>query len=293
MNYKSIAVLVVLICLIFSIPVMAATKLTKIEDGKVTKMDDGTLAKVDHWQNTFPMEITAPVHGDAWPPSSKYKITWIYDEKRFNSDTVKILLLKGGKVAQTISAYNVIGMNGKGEAPPNNFDMVPPGNDYQIKIVGLDSHTKNETNQYAISAYFTILAERKVQITAPYNAQVFYLGENIPISWNYAGDIGKTLQLHLFNFKATPQIARDINLAAPTGNSGHGSYDWQIPNDLPTGSYQISIEGNDQYVYHAVSEFTIAKYKAVVITPGTIHIPKPGEKFELNPQPEPPEKIKH
>ncbi len=187
-----------------------------------------------------PITVTAPHGGEVWQAGIERTITWKYAAVLFKSKTVKILLLKDGNVAETITASTPVGANGQGSFKWSTLN-VAPGANYQIKIVGNPTVVGIvDKAQSDTSGKFTMGEKAKITITFPATAgQNLLPGQQVTITWVYTGDIGSTVYLRLIHGSDPPNGGLFdvlIDADAPAGSGGHGSASWVIPANLPVSN---------------------------------------------------------
>lgn len=247
-----------------------------------------------------PLALMMPRGGEVWQGGIERTITWKYIPTLFKAQTVKILLIRGNTVIDTIAADAPVGTNGQGSFKWRPVH-VAPGANYKLRIIGNTAATepqRSDNDQTATSGVFTITEKANIIITFPANAgQSVEGGQQVDITWDYTGDVSSNLYLRLMHRSDHPNgglFSVLVDPKAPSGSNGHGSYQWVIPKDLPASStYFFDIGCDYAGIGASGKDFTINKPKPIslkneVADSLTMQKPKPGEANKLDPQPEPP-----
>ena len=107
-------------------------------------------------------------------------------------------------------------------------------------------------------AYFTDTAQPSITVKTPNGGEARTRGTTTTIQWTYTGQPGAAVALALYD---NGVFVSTISSSAPIGSGGAGSYSWNIPATLPTGSlYQIGIVSTADPAYADMSDgfFSVA-----------------------------------
>ena len=175
--------------------------------------------------------VTSPNGGETWPAGSVQTIRWTYTGDPGAS--VKIDLLKGGVINQTITSTASIGTNGSGSYGWTVPASQEAGSDYRISVTSTSNsaYTDTSNNDIAIVAVITV--------TSPNGGERWPVGSVQTIRWTYTGDPGASVKIDLLKGGVVNQT---ITSTASIGSSGSGSYDWTVPASQQAGSdYRIRV----------------------------------------------------
>ncbi|MDA3883987.1 MAG: hypothetical protein PF638_00155 [Candidatus Delongbacteria bacterium] len=172
--------------------------------------------------------LTSPVGGEILMPDSTEIVSW----KDNIEEAVRIELYKN-------SILNLIvgdSIQSVGDSIQNicTYDWTVPsdieeGIDYRIKIVSVDDSTLYDESEND----FKITSVSSVTITEPNGNEIWNVGGQRAIKWNYNSK-GK-VKIELYKNSLFYQVLKD-------SADNIGIYDWSIPIDLPQESdYQIKI----------------------------------------------------
>lgn len=210
--------------------------------------------------------IVSPNGGESLYNGSESTIEWSYTGDP--GDTVKIELLKNGSVFRNVSSGTGAGDGGKGSYKWSIPKDIPPGN-YKLRISGSSSTTSDTSDgEFSITA-------GKLTLISPNGRESWQAGSTQTIRWNYAGNPGSIVKIHLCQYDIYLQtIAENV----PIGASGNGSYTWTIPLDLSNRSaLTIKIYSSDNQVYDTSdAQFMISSPAPVL----TLTSPNGGETLE-------------
>ena len=167
------------------------------------------------------IKITSPSYSSRWYPNETHNIVW---SSKNAGTRVDIKLYKNDVYCLAIATN--IDNSGKYSWTINDF--LAPDLNYQIEI-----RSKSITSVYDLSNSFSI-GDRTITIISPSDGEVLYKGEIVVIQWT-SENIGNYLSIELYKDGVKYKTIEEY---APN----QGSYNWQVPTDLPTGStYQIKI----------------------------------------------------
>jgi hypothetical protein len=175
--------------------------------------------------------VTSPNGGETWAAGSTQTIRWAYTLDPGAS--VKIDLLKGGVVDQTITPSTSIGSNGSGSYAWTVPASQQAGSDYRIKVTSTSNsaYTDTSNNDVAIVAVITV--------TSPNGGERWPVGSVQTICWTYTGDPGASVKIDLLKGGVVNQT---ITSSTSVGSNGSGSYSWTVPASQQAGSdYRIRV----------------------------------------------------
>jgi len=209
--------------------------------------------------------VTVPNGGENWPAGTTQTIRWTYVGSV--GTFVRIELLKGGVLTQTIISSFSIGTGGSGSyswAIPSTQAL---GNDYQVKVTSTTNSAYTDTSD----ANFTInpVPGPSITVATPNGGENWAAGTTQTISWTYTGNPGNYVKIQLFKGGV---LYRQIISSRSIGTGGSGSYPWAIPSTQPGGSdYQIKVTSttNSAYTDTSNANFTIAGPLPVVTVTAT------------------------
>ena len=212
----------------------------------------------DFSDNPFEIEsypaVTYPnAPGITWVQGSTYTITW----QDFPSSPVRLTLYDGDSVYTGIVAATDNDGSYQWRVP----NTVPPGDNYRVSITTETGWIVRDQSDFP----FTIAPGPKV--TSPNEALVYYMGENLEITW--ARFPGANVRIRLYKGGVW---LRSITDSTPND----GRFLWRVPDDLEVGTdYRIKIKSNlspDQWD-ESDRDFTIAHRPRVIYpsAPGIDH----------------------
>lgn len=182
------------------------------------------------------IRIVTPTLDDKWYPNETYTINW---NSKNAGNNVGIKLYKNDNYCATIVSNTA----NNGSYSWTISGVFASGSDYTIEV-----RSKEISVVYGSSYQFSI-GERSITITSPSGDDLWYKGEKHTITWN-TENAGLTVNIELYeNGRKYSTIASDVN--------NQGSYDWQVPTDLPAGSYQIRITSSQYPDVYALSNGNI------------------------------------
>jgi len=182
------------------------------------------------------IQIVVPTSGYRWYPNETYTISW---NSKNAGNNVGIKLYRNNVYCATIVSNTA----NSGSYSWTISGVFAPGSDYTIEV-----RSKEFSVVYGSSYEFSI-GERSIIIISPTGGELWHKGEKHTITWN-TENAGSTVNIELYkNEKKYSTIISDLN--------NQGSYNWQIPNDLPSGSYQIKITSSQYADVYAFSEGNI------------------------------------
>ena len=205
------------------------------------------------------LAVVSPNGGEKWVPGGTQTIRWTYAGNP--GESVKLLLMKGSKVARTLAKSNPLGSWGKGSF----LWTVPldpaPGKDYAIKIVSTTLATCSDRS----NRNFSISAVPAIILDAPNGGEVWAGGELQEIRWRYLENDNSTLAIHLLK---GGEVSRVITEFAPIGDSGEGRFLWTPPCDLESGNtYKIKLVSSDgNHTDASNSNFTLESGPKITVT---------------------------
>ena len=200
---------------------LSTTKLYKIQITSIQK-PSLTDSSDDNFTITSKpsISITKPVRAEKWYKADRAVIQWSSENAGNN---VKIELFKANKQLFIIKAQ----VTNNGSYPwtiPTNLTI---GKDYKIKISCIIDPTI-----YCLGDEFSINQKPEFTISSPTLNQIFYKGSIVHMTWTsqYAGN---WVKISIKDGSYTRTLATNI--------SNSGSFDWTIPNDLSSTTYQLII----------------------------------------------------
>ena len=203
-------------------------KVSSTRTSSINDMSDKQFT-ITNAQPVSSITVTSPNGGETWPAGSVQTIRWTYTGDPGAS--VKIDLLKGGVVNQTITSSASIGNNGSGSYGWTVPASQEAGSDYRIRVTSTSNgaYTDTSNNDIAIVAVITV--------TSPNGGERWPVGSVQTIRWTYTGDPGASVKINLLKGGVVNQT---ITSSASIGNNGSGSYGWTVPASqqlgLTTGS---------------------------------------------------------
>jgi 5-hydroxyisourate hydrolase-like protein (transthyretin family) len=192
------------------------------------------------------MNVSAPAANELWARGSRHPIQWTTSDL---SPDVRVLLLKGG-VKVAVLKKSIDNDRGCPWMVPDNLAL---GNDYQIKVVCLESKTFGLSDPFEVCRPGDLYTP--IEVTVPDSNSVWEMGSTYPVNWT-GGDPGTDVKIKLFKGK---NLVKTIAATAANDPNGGGQFDWQVPYSLATGTnYQVRVISNDySYVKDASQRFEI------------------------------------
>jgi hypothetical protein len=179
------------------------------------------------------LEMISPNGGESWPRGSLQTITWSFQG---NPGTqLKILLLKGGLIKQTLSiTANLLAGSFAWKVPGS----LPRGNNYTMRIISRQNAALHDVSDQPFSIGMAPPGSR-LTLNFPNGGESWQRGSSQTIAWTYSGQPGSTVMVMFQNGENSPRV---IAAAAPLGVDGQGSLIWTIPAGQVLGSkYRILI----------------------------------------------------
>ena len=173
------------------------------------------------------LELTSPNGGVSWPRGSLQTITWNFQG---NPGTqLRILLLKGGLIKQTLSATANLSAGSFSWKVPISL---PRGNNYTIRIISRQNSAVYDVSDKPFSIGMAPPGS-SLTLTSPNGGESWQRGSSQTIAWTYSGQPGNTVKLMFQKGEYRPRV-----IASPTdlGVDGRGSFIWTIPANLLLGS---------------------------------------------------------
>lgn len=193
------------------------------------------------------INIISPGGGENWAAGSTQTIRWSYTGDP--GSEVKIELLKGSSVYNTITTGTPIGNDGRGTYSWTIPENQPAGNDYKVRITSTanSSYTATSVNSFTITG-------PGIKVTYPNGGERWRAGTAERITWDYTGDVGSEVKIELLKGEA---IEKTISSEYPIENV---EYFWVVPENQPPGNdYKIRITSttNASYTDSSDNNFTI------------------------------------
>jgi hypothetical protein len=153
------------------------------------------------------IQVTSPNGSEVWAPGSVHNITWSSD----GLGSVKIELLKNGALDSTI-----ITSTANDGSYPWTIPSTKLGNDYKIRVMGLDSQcTDNSDGNFVI---------QKITVTTPNGGNYWRSGTTKTIQWNSARSGTVRIELLKNGAVQSPAIT--------SSTADDGSYSWSVPGNI-------------------------------------------------------------
>jgi len=196
------------------------------------------------------INVVSPNGGDSWPAGSTQSIHWTYTGNP--GSYVKIELLKGGVVDQTIKSSTPKGRGGSGSRSWTIPADQAPGTDYRIRVTSTSDSAYTDTSD----SDFTIAAPT-ITVVSPNGGETWPAGSRQTIRWSYTGNPGSYVKIELLKGGV---VNRTIASSTSKGRRGSRSRSWTIPADQAPGTdYRIRVTStsNGAYTDTSDSDFTI------------------------------------
>jgi len=191
------------------------------------------------------INVVSPNGGDSWPAGSTQSIHWTYTGNP--GSYVKIELLKGGVVDQTIKSSTPKGRGGSGSRSWTIPADQAPGTDYRIRVTSTSNSAYTDTSD----SDFTIAAPT-ITVVSPNGGETWPAGSRQTIRWSYTGNPGSYVKIELLKGGV---VNRTIASSALKGRGGSGSRSWTIPADLAPGTdYRIRVTSTSNISYTDTSD---------------------------------------
>ncbi|MDD5594763.1 MAG: hypothetical protein PHY94_00785, partial [Candidatus Omnitrophica bacterium] len=221
----------------WTVPVGAsATATAKVRIYDNTPWKSGTNLSVDSaaFEIAIPrINITSPIGTEYWAVGDSAPVTWTSDGFINNDLSIQ---------------YSADGTNflpaASGQTNSGSYTWTIPdiGTTATAKIKIIDASSNYGGVQVtATSNAFNVISNPTITVTAPNGAEVYVLGDTLPVRWTSRG-------LQIQNVKieySADNFVTARTIIASTANNG--SYDWVIPEDALSGStikVKVSMVGN-------------------------------------------------
>ena len=173
------------------------------------------------------VKVTAPVAGASMQMGRDCAIAW----EAYEVDNVKIELYKGGRSFSVIASFIPAGTQAYSWAIP---DRMPAGDDYQVKVTGIDAGVIAKD----LSRAFSIKPGPFIALLSPNGGEVWRVKQSYDIAWRSGGIDNVKIEL----YKGT--VLKTVIMASTP--AAIGKYTWTIPANHPQGTnYKIKITGVD------------------------------------------------
>ncbi|HXX33836.1 MAG TPA: Ser-Thr-rich GPI-anchored membrane family protein [Thermodesulfobacteriota bacterium] len=203
--------------------------------------------------------VVFPNGGETFTAGSTQTLYWNYDGDL--GSYVKVELLKGGVVNQTVNGFTPVGIGGTGvykwTIPPDQNS----GTDYRIRVTSTSNDTYTDTSD----SDFTIAAP--ITVVSPNGGESLTGGSIQTIRWSYEGNPGAFVKIELLK---NGVVNRTIAAFVPNGRGGTGSHNWTIPiNQAPGTDYRIRVTSTSNSAYTDTSDgdFSISAPTITVVSP--------------------------
>ncbi|MBN1280219.1 MAG: hypothetical protein JXA00_01075 [Candidatus Thermoplasmatota archaeon] len=182
------------------------------------------------------IRVTSPASEADWYLGNTYRLSW---ESKNVGDKVTLELYQAGTPSATV-AVNISNNGTFLWHIPKSLDS---DDDCTIKIKSVDI-----PDFYGLSSSFSLL-QKNIVVSSPSSTATLFKDETYEITWETCG-FSSNVRIEL-----CVGTVSSLMIAANASNTG--SYDWQVPLDLASGSkYQIkitSLEEDSIYAYTAGS----------------------------------------
>ena len=183
--------------------------------------------------------LSVPNGGEAYLPGTTCTIVW----GSFQSQNVKIELMKGGSLHTTISPTTP-NDGAHAWSIPVGFDE---GSDYRIRITTTDSFALHDESDGAF-------AIGTIAVTSPNGGELYDDGGAYDVTWS--SGLGGSVKIELLK---DADVHRLVAASAPNTNTYH----WDVPGDLGAGStYRIRVTSlsNPDITAQSANTFTIREW---------------------------------
>jgi hypothetical protein len=179
-----------------------------------------------------PITVLTPSGGENWKVGSTYTLKW--KSTLDIGSAVKVELLKGDTVVQTIATGAPSGSLGTGSCRWKIRNSLAYDADYRIRVTSNTNVSYTDTSDQT----FTVSGP-KLDVASPDGGERWPRGSQQNITWSYTGNPVGKVKIQLL--KAGTSV-RTITSGTPIGTGGNGSCPWTIPPDLAAAStYRIKI----------------------------------------------------
>jgi PKD repeat protein len=187
----------------------------------------------------YSITVTSPIEGTKWVKGDTQPITW---ESRNFGDFVSIQLYENDNKVRPIAEK----VPNTGSYPwPIPLDLTS-SKKYQIRVTcATDEDTYDASN-----GYFTIVTSLQITITSP-ASDTWEQSATKTITWTY-DDPGGYVSIVLYK-----DGNQQSTIADRVENTGH--YNWTVPDNLGTGTYEIKIISTDDNTISNDALITITK----------------------------------
>jgi hypothetical protein len=204
--------------------------------------------------------VTSPYGGETWKRGTTQKITWDYMGSP--GSTVKIVLLKGDRVVDTIASSVSLGRHGEGSYSWSIPTFGETGSDYKVSVQSVSHPDIKDSSDHS----FTLVPTAAIKVTGPNGGETWKRGTTQTISWEYTGSPGSSVKIVLLKGDS---VVETIANSVSAGHNGKGSYSWPISSSGPTGSdYKVSVQSTSQYSVKDSSDssFTLTPSTSIRVT---------------------------
>ncbi|MHC1725922.1 MAG: Ser-Thr-rich GPI-anchored membrane family protein [Syntrophobacteraceae bacterium] len=232
-------------------------------DYKIKISSTGSSAISDTSRSNFTIEsapafvITAPAGGEKWMRGDSRTISWTYTGDPGSS--VRIDLLKGGRVLSNVTRNAPVGANGSGSFSWTIPESQAPGSDYQLRIATSTGERASTGNAFSITG--------GISVSYPYSGDSWAAGSVHSLKWSYDGNPGPRVKIELLKGGV---VNTTISESTPIGIDGSGSYEWLIKTGQAPGTdYSIRITSRSDSACTGVSRnnFTIVSPGFTISSP--------------------------
>jgi len=172
------------------------------------------------------LTVTDPNGGESLIRGTTPKITWT--SSGTVGSYVKIELLKGGVVSQTLSTSSPNDGTYSSWTIPSTLAT---GTDYRIRVTSTSNTAITDTS----NTYFTIAPASTITVTSPNGGESWVLGSNHAITWTSYGSVGSYVKIELLK---AGLVVRTLSASTPND----GTFSWTISTAQTKGTdYKIRI----------------------------------------------------
>lgn len=217
-------------------------------------------------------------------PGGTGRVSWTYTGAP--GGTVKVELLKDGKVVGTLASSAPLGTGGTGGVAVTLPAALNDGGGYAFRT------TPSATRVAVLTDDFSVASSRRLVVTGPTDGGTHSAGQPMTVTWTASGDVGTSVKAEL----VTGDLVVATSPAAPTSS---GTLTFTPPAKLPTGEdYRIrllsgsfvtvvaagpgrfSLEGSAVAVTSQDSPSTVTAGRPVTITWTRTGVPGTAVKLE-------------
>lgn len=160
-------------------------------------------------------------------PGGTGRVTWTHTGAP--GGTVKVELLKDGKVVSTVASAAALGTGGAGGVAVTLPAVLNDGGGYRFRT------TLSATRGAALTDGFSVASSRRLVVTSPTDGATHTAGRPMTVTWTAAGDVGTSVRAELV--KGDQVVA-----TSPAVATGNGTVAFTPPATLPTGGdYRIRL----------------------------------------------------